>query len=173
MAITYAIGQRMTAELIQELADYTVNKPLVRLQQTAAQAMANNTVTAITFGASSTIIDTDGFHSETVSTSRVTPTVAGIYAVRGAVFVATFAAPVVLLASIGLNGSEVPAAARTTPPSVAAETRSTWVGPVMVECNGVTDYIELRGMQKSGAGQNTLVAAPQVSVFEVEYVRPA
>lgn len=179
MTITYAVGQRLTAELLQELADYTVNRPLVRLvaPTTGTQALPHNTSTIIQFGSGSTVIDTHGFHDEAVNNTRITPNVAGIYEVNGAVWFATRTDYILLHASIGFNGSEVSSAPRLALPSTAtaSQPRSQHISPLQVEFNGTTDYTELRGIQANAASAASTTSAtlPFLSFFQVKFLRPA
>lgn len=176
MAITYAIGQRVTGELMQQLADYTVNRPVVKLVQQIAQPLATGAVTPIQFGAASTVFDTDDFHSETVNNTRVTPTVAGIYELTGAVTLASSSAVSNMVVSFAMNGSELPTSTRVAVVTGAgggtAGIRSYSAGTVLAECNGSTDYFEIRGVQTSGGSLSTSVTAPVFSFFQVKFVRP-
>lgn len=174
MSTTYAVGQRLTAALMQSLADYTINRPLVRLIQAAAQSINNNTHTSLTFGTGSTVIDTHGFHSESSNTSRVTPTVAGWYAVTGGYSTSGRTDYTSLQASIRLNGSNLASDSKSGP-NATSTNREVVVGPVMVQVNGTTDYLEIAGLQANGASAaaNTNVSGSSASSLQVEFLRPA
>ena len=149
-----------------------VNRPVTRLVQQAVQSISNNTLTALTFGAGSEEIDTHGFHDTATNTSRVTPSVAGYYRVRGLYFSITGADYTLLEASVGKNGAAMAGCGRRVPPLITGA-QSIEAGAI-VSCNGSTDYIELLVLQtNSGAtAKNTNVSSRFVSTLEVEYVRP-
>lgn len=173
MTITYAVGQRLTASLLQTLADYTVNRPLVRLVQQSAQTMVNSTETVITFGTGSEVVDTHGYHDETTNNTRVTPQIAGWYELRGTVYFSATNGYLTLQAQPRLNGVNYATADRQIMTAAASSQRAVGFTPVMVLLNGSTDYVELMGLQTSAANQNTYVVTSQASVFEVEFIRPA
>jgi hypothetical protein len=174
VAITYAVGQRWTAVLAQQLADYTVNRPLVRLVAQSAQSISDNTHTAVTFGVGSTVVDTHGYHSETVNSSRVTPLIAGWYKVSGGYATSARADYVTLQASLRLNGSNI-ASDHRTGPNATSTTRGISVGPIYVELNGSTDYVEIGAYQDNtaNAAANTAVSGSTTSTLQVEFVRPS
>lgn len=173
MTITYAVGQRLTATILQQLADYTVNKPLVRLIATATQNLTDNTDTAITFGTSSTIIDTHSYHSETVNTSRVTPLIAGYYRVYGLVAYSAQTTYVSLQSVIRFNGVDQAGNQRSGPNASLSPRGVPAEGTFL--CNGSTDYLELSGLQDDSGGTTraTVASGSTTSYFEVEFVRPA
>jgi hypothetical protein len=174
MSTTYAVGQRLTASILQTLADATVNRAVVRLVATSTQNLTNNTSTAITFGASSTIIDTAGLHSEVSNTSRVTPTTAGYYLAWGAVVHGSRSDYTSVRAAIRFNGTDQAGDNRVAS-NTTAGTRTATAGPVMLLCNGTTDYIEISGLQVNSATatQATSQSGSSTSFLEVEFLRPA
>lgn len=180
MAITYAVGQRLTAELLQSLADYTVNAPLVRLVQPSTgspQSLPHNTSTALQFGTGSTVYDTHNFHDESTNNTRITPTVAGYYEVNGIVFFNSRTDYTLLYASIGLNGSEWGTGPRLIKASTAtgSAAQSQHITPLEVLMNGSTDYLELRAIQTNAASAASSVngGVPFLSVFQCKFLRPA
>ena len=175
MTITYAVGQRLTAEVLQQLADYTVNRPLVRLVATSTQNISDNTGTTIQFGTASTVIDTHGFHSETVNNTRVTPTIAGYYRAWGTIAHGSRTDYATIQSSIRLNGVDQIGNTRLAPNSTSDSARSGSAEPITVLCNGTTDYIELGTIQNNTANvtQATTASGSTCSYFEVEFVRPA
>ena len=174
MSTTYAVGQRLTAAMIQSLADYTINRPLVRLTQAAAQSISDNTHTALTFGTGSTLIDTHGYHSESTNNSRVTPLLAGVYAVSGGYSTSARTDYASLQASIRLNGTNL-ASDNKMGPNATSANREVVVGPVFVQMNGTTDYVEIAGYQDNVANVavNTNVSGSSASSLQVEFLRPA
>jgi hypothetical protein len=171
MTTTYAVGQRLTATVLQSLADYTINRPIVRLIATATQNLTNNTSTAITFGASSTIIDTHSYHSESSNTSRVTPLIAGYYRAMGVVAHGGSASYTTLQSVIKFNGVDQAGNQRQGPNATNSQRGVPAEGVFL--CNGSTDYLELAGLQASGGTVATVASGSTTSYFEVEFVRPA
>lgn len=170
MTIDYAVGQRLTATLLQQLADYTVNRPLVRLVATSAQALADNTATAIQFGVGSDIIDTHDFHNESSNNTRITPSIPGVYRFSGSVLFEGQTTAVVSNAFLRLNGAtSLAPAGRGTPPGTLAFGLSTTLEQ---EMNGSTDYMELVGQQDSAGADNTNQSSQFSCVFECEFLRP-
>lgn len=147
--------------------------PQVRLIQQASQSLASSTDTPITFGTSSEEWDTHGFHSESVNTSRITPTIPGYYRLTGTLFMQGSGTMTALTATIAKNGVVQPPRHRTRPLNTTNITSSVQVA-VMLTANGTTDYFELFGQQTtSGAtAVSTNVGGSFASVFECEYRRP-
>lgn len=147
-------------------------RPIVRLIQAAAQSINDNTHTALTFGTGATVIDTHNFHSETTNNTRVTPNVPGWYEVSGSYATVAGADYLSLQGSIRLNGSNLAPDARTGPNATSA-TRSTSAGPVLVPCNGTTDYIEIAGFQDNSANtaRNTSISGSTTSCLQVIFTR--
>jgi hypothetical protein len=173
MSVTYAVGQRLTAAILQSLADYTVNRPFVRLVAAATQNLTNNTSTAIQFGTGSTSIDTHGYHSEVTNNSRVTPLVAGYYRAVGAVSYGARVDYTSLQTVIRFNGADQSANQRSGPNATSSPRSEAAEGTFL--CNGTTDYLELGGAQVNGAAatQATTSSGSTTSYFEVEFLRPA
>ena len=176
MAITYAVGQRITATLLQTLADYTVNKGVTRLVQQAAQALADATDTALTFGAGSDDVDTAGWHDEVTNNTRITPTVAGYYTFTGMMWVPAAADYVSLQVNIRKNGStNLPSASRHGP-NATSSSRSIQVVTDGVLMNGSTDYVEVLGNQDNtaSASRNTTSSGGSTScTFTAQFIRPS
>jgi hypothetical protein len=174
MSITYAVGQRISAATLQALADYTVNRPLVRLVSTAAQNLADNTATSIAFGTGSTLIDTHGYHSESTNNTRVTPVLAGYYEIFGLVAYGAATTLLTLQTVIRLNGVDQPGNTRQGP-NATSSARSTAAGPITLFCDGLTNYIEVAGLQDNSGGTTiaTTSGGTTVSYLEVKFLRPA
>lgn len=171
-------GARATAGEVQLIRGSSVDKPLVRLIQQSAQALASDTDVAITFGASSEDFDTAGWHDVATNTSRIIPVgVSPCYVrLRGTVWYATDTDVIVYYASVGKNGTIVERTQLDLPSTALSATRPRSVQVVCEQaCNGSTDYFELFGRQlQSAAGSlNTNVAAGGFSsTFSLEYLRP-
>lgn len=145
-------------------------KPVVQLIQQSAQSFGNTTTNQLTFGTSSEIIDTHNFHSESVNSSRITPTVAGLYRVTGGVTFAASTAVESVHAIIQKNGTSINSI-RTKHRTGTSLTASAFVSTI-VSMNGSTDYVELAAVQVSGGSLNTNIATGQSSYFEMEYLGP-
>lgn len=175
MAITYAIGQRLTATLLQTLADHTVNKGVVRLIQQSAQALADNTDTALTFGAGSEEVDTSNWHDETTNNTRITPTVAGYYTFTGLLFLPGATDYSHLQIYIRKNGATILPSSVRIGPNATSGSRSLQVSVDNILMNGSTDYVEAVGNQDNttAASRNTTSTGGNAScTFSAEFVRP-
>lgn len=148
------------------LVDKTINKPVCRLVASGQQALPDNTATAINFTTED--VDTHGFHDNAVNPSRITPTRAGWYTVRGTVFFETQATPVISAAWIRKNGAtNLPPAGRDVPGTQAFSRDSA----ALVAFNGTTDYVELIAQQDSAGADNTNQSSQFSSVLECIYER--
>jgi hypothetical protein len=170
MYSTVAAGDPINASTINDLIAASINRPSGRLVQAVAQSgIVNNTMTAVTF--TTEVYDTNGWHSTVSNTSRVTPTVPGIYRVKGSVAAVGATDYNAVEAVILDGGSPVPPATRFQP-GVSSQTT---VIPVTadVDCNGTTDYFELGfRLNRSGAGTSgTVVSAQFASVLEWTLLR--
>lgn len=153
-------GDIILASTVNDLIRYGPNKPVGRIRQGTAQTgIVNNTTTAITFAATDEI-DTGGFHNPASANSRVTPTIAGVYAVRGGVSIGGQTDFTQVQSFIMFNGSAIAPAHRITP----GVTSNTLVLPVAaeVQCNGSTDYFEIGySATRSGAGVSATAVSSQ------------
>ncbi len=138
------------------MGDYYLSPPMFRGHQSAAQAVASNTYTAISLNV--TDVDTDGGHSNVTNNSRYTCQVPGWYLVEGfAALQNTTAAQSILEVTMALNSTG------GTPTSVYGLT--TWVvkgansftaasGSGMLHMSA-GDYLEIWCWQDSGTSINT------------------
>ncbi|GAA0494702.1 hypothetical protein Ade02nite_19870 [Paractinoplanes deccanensis] len=173
--MAFNAGTPPTVADLLALQAATTQRPLVRLQQMAAQSLASNTATAITFGASSEEIDTHGFHDTASNTSRITPTLAGYYRFTGTVWYAADTDVISYFAMLAKNGSIFAPRNEIVLPSTATSSlpRSANVTAIQA-ANGTSDYFELLGQQlQAAAGSlNTNIGGSLSSLFECEYLRP-
>lgn len=144
----------------------TTDKPIGRLVASGTQALADNTRTSITFTAEE--IDTDGFHSTSVNTSRITPTKAGYYRFYGTVFFEAQTTPSISDCNFRKNGTTSLAPAGRAQGYTQAFSLST---TCVQDFNGTTDYIELQALQDSAGADNTNQSVQFSSVVEWEFVR--
>jgi hypothetical protein len=159
-AITYA-------DDVNDIADATTGKPLVRLVQAVAQSIPDNSFTALTFTTEE--IDTHGFHDTGSNTQRITPTVAGYYRFSGTYFSATITTPVLMAVKLRKNGTTDIAPGARGPGSASNPSMAC---TAIASCNGTTDYVEVMALQDSAGATNTVVASHATSVFECEFLRP-
>lgn len=144
-------------------------KPVGRLVQAVAQTgITNNTMTAVTFTTEE--LDTGGFHSTSVNTSRVTPTVAGVYRVHGAVSAIGQVDYASVEVAILVNATAVAPATRFNPGSAGQTT--VIQAEALVTCNGSTDYFGVGfRLQRASATSGTVVSSQFASVLEWERIR--
>src|SRR3954463_2588322 len=140
-----ASGDPVVATDVTTIEDYTIRRPIVRLIQAAAQSVASNADTAVTFGAGSEDIDTHGYHDTAVNTSRITPLLAGYYQLTGVVAWAGDTDIIRHDALFAKNGSVVAPRNRfvTDSTATAASARMTYPVVAILTANGTTDYFEL------------------------------
>jgi hypothetical protein len=158
-----ATGDRILASTINDLIKYALNPALVRLAQTAAQSIPDNTQTALTFTGAEDI-DVYGFHDPTTNTSRITPNIPGTYLFFGSYFTDSATATTISIdCSIRKNGATVlPTGSRG--PLTASFVQSQ-DAIATFDMNGSTDYTELMALQDSNAAANSRVNARFASHF--------
>jgi hypothetical protein len=154
-----------------------VRPPMVKLTAQAAQSLTDNVATAIAFGAGSEEMmeDATGFHSTTVNNTRVTPTKAGVYRVRGVVMHGSRSDYADINCWVRKNGaSNLAPAARNGFQGITAASVESQPAETLLRLNGTTDYVELIAQQNNVANvaQNTNLSSQFSSVLEVEYRRP-
>lgn len=145
--------------------------PVVQLVQQAAQSFNSNATAALTFGASSEIIDTHNFHDTVTNNTRITPSIAGYYRFTGGVTFSGATTTQSVHAIIGKNGSGQQSV--RVKHGNFNNTSSSFVSCIL-QMNGTTDYAELLGVQvdSGAAARNSSVIAGQSSYFECEYIGP-
>ena len=158
-------GTRLTGAIWQsdvtDTATYLLNRPLFQGYQSAAQSIANNSLTAL--GIDTEEVDTYNAHSTSTNNSRYTPVVAGYYLVIGSYGYAANATGNRFaliyrkgaLVNRGQNGGLAPAATNTGVTQAVA----------VVYCNGSTDYIETYAFQTSGGALNTTPTQSGMTVY--------
>ncbi len=157
LATTFAAGRRLTAAQLNL-------KPYFHVYQIVVQSLADATDAAITFTAE--IVDTMGAHSNSVQTTRVTPTVAGFYGLKGRVMF-----DVNINGDRGAhfrkNGNKLDGANYGSAPALngAGFLYGSCTCEATIFCNGTTDYIELWGAQNRGGALNTAYNANGASSY--------
>jgi TPP-dependent 2-oxoacid decarboxylase len=145
-----------------------VNRPMVRLVQQSAQAIAT-TDTALTFGAGSEDYDTNGWHDETTNNTRITVDRDGFVRLTGTLFMSASSAITTLSATISKNGTVQAPRVRHRPDATALS-MSVQVTATL-EC-AAGDYFELIGVLSLSAGTtiNSNVGGSFASAFECEFI---
>lgn len=161
MALRFATGQRLTADLMN---DELIGPVCQVVQQTAQTGWTTGVATPVTFAVGSTVLDTDAIHSESSNTSRlVIGTKLGIWEISGVYVPATSAsATTIARATLYKNGSFI-AGGFAGPSENFTTIVNGIVSPTIeVEATASTDYIELWGTQTSvgtvGTAINTFAA---------------
>jgi hypothetical protein len=167
---TFLVGDPVTADALNAIAD----APYCSLVQATAQNLTSASDTALTFGTGSTVSDLLGFHSEVTNTTRITPTVAGLYRFEMLFFVAAVAAQTFPLLQVALykNGVVVTGRLRTTG-SASTGISTSAIHTMEAEANGSTDYFEMFCQQicSSAATRATNVGGSFTSTFTATRVR--
>jgi hypothetical protein len=166
--MSLAAGQVVDEDDLADIVAGTTEKPVGRLVQAVAQSIADNTHVALTFTTEE--FDTHGFHSTSVNTSRVTPTIAGYYRVSGAVFMTARSDYSYVEGHIRVNGTAVPPGERKpVPPNGTVSCGAS----AIVECDGVSDYFEFGVRQDNTANVASLttVSVQFTSALEWEFMR--
>lgn len=164
-ATNYAPGQYNTAALMNVIGNngtFLTNPPLYAGYQSAAQSIANSTVTALTMDSS--VVDSYGGHSNVTNPSRYTAQVAGYYFIIAQVGYAVNASGNRLI-EMRKNGSGA-----TLPlgqgvglaPTTANNSANQVCALVLL---AVGDYIEAITYQTSGGSLNTVPAQTGMSVL--------
>ena len=168
-------GDIIFAADINAVAAASSEKPMVRLVASGTQSIPDATQTAVLFSAEEW--DTHGFHSTSVNTSRITPTVAGKYTFNATYYTSGNTDYVTTDVAVGKNGTAglatAPAERRaySTPATQVTNAHSLQV-VVTLEANGTTDYFEMIVFQDSAGAKNTNQSARFTGVFECVYERP-
>lgn len=152
--------------------------PVCHLIQPSGQTQSgwtNGAATAVTFGTGSTILDTEGAHSESTNISRVVIgkklgwwKVSGVYCPASGNAAATQ-----YRAVIGKNGTPIPGSfgepAGATTNFVGVTTPT-----VLVQATSSSDYVELMGVTVAGSGTiGTSTSSPYVNCsIYAEWTRP-
>jgi hypothetical protein len=158
MALTYPIPQITTGEYVDvpdwnalvDSINFIANPPACRVYKASSFSHASSgTAQPITFDTER--YDTDGMHSTSVNTDRITFTTAGLYLVEGGVQWDANATGVRYLA-IRLNGSTIIRLKQDNAVNDLGQIVST------VYKFAAADYVQLMAFQNSGATR-TIVAA--------------
>jgi len=148
MAITKLIADSITSGAI-------ANTPAFRATMSTTQAISNNTTTIINFNTET--YDTDSCYN--TSTYRFTPNVAGKYLVIASYALNADASTGSFISMIFKNGSE-----HSRANIVLSNSTSNPITTSLIELDGSSDYIDVRGYQSTG-GSKTIYAGAEQSYF--------
>ena len=170
-----AAGDKILATDVDDIEDYTINRPLVRLIAQSAQSLTDNTTTAITFGASSEDVDTHGYHDTASNTSRITPTigVSAYWRITALAWISSNTTTSDFFVGIYKNGS-IHTINRNKPDPGVSDAFSAQVTAIVL-LNGTSDFVEMfiNNDDTGGAARNTATGAGTACVLEAEFLRPA
>ena len=177
VAPTWSTNVKITAANLQSMSDGInwdfATRPIgFFVQQTAQTGWTSGTLTAITFGASSEVIDRDGQHSTASNTSRVViGNTLGWYRVSGTYVAAVNANVTRLQARIELNGAAVDGSFAGVGIS-GNFTHAITTGTALVQSTLATDYVEITAAEtvSSGTPIGTAVSTGAHSTLLVEWL---
>jgi len=144
------------------------DRPFCRLVQQSAHSIGTSD-TVLTFGASSENSDPYGLHDESTNNSRITVDRAGVWLIKGTVFIAANNAVTSLTASIFVNAGVQPARSRSKPAATNVSMSQEVVEPLVLAAG---DYVELYGTCGASA-TNTNVGGSFASTFSAYYLGPS
>lgn len=157
---TWVAGEVVTAAHfntnIRDVFNFLLARPILKARQTAAQSIANNTHTALTFGAET--VDSSGMHSTSSNTSRATAVYPGWYSADGGF---SFAGNVTGARGSywGVNATPLDGSNVLITATLATAMQNSARGDMPFL--NVSDYLELFTYQSSGGALNTSVTAQE------------
>lgn len=156
---------------ISALEAFTVGKPVCRVVANATQGFADNTDVAAVWSAPDSI-DTHGMHDPAVNNTRFTPNVAGIYRMRGIMFLAGATTFTFKRAWWRKNGSTGIASGESQGNMVNSVLST--VGATAEDVfNGTSDYMEFMIIQDNTA--NAVINSTQSGQYSasafIEFIR--
>lgn len=166
---TWVAGEVVTAAHfntnIRDVFNFLLTPPILEINQSVSQSIANNTATALTF--TSEVIDSSGMHSTVSNTSRATAVYPGYYKFWGGYTIASNATG----ARLGwgkVNATDVAGTLFELPPvsgfssAYAFRTKTVFLN--------VTDYWEAFVLQNSGGSLSTVVTTTEQPSLGGEWV---
>lgn len=165
---TFYAGQRWRAadvnSQIRDAATFAYTAKSCRATSAGTPSIPDATWTALTLGSES--FDTDGWHSTSSNTDRITPTLAGIYRVE--IQVAFEPDPAGMRGvRILKNGSTKVGGVQL--PASPAGTMTLLYAATTMNANGTTDYFSTECYQTSGAGLD-LETSETATTFTVTWI---
>jgi hypothetical protein len=165
---TFTAGQVLTAAQMNGIGTNVNNTrvpPICLLRRTSNSAnLTQNTTHVVEYATANAVedVDTDGMHSLSTNTGRITPTTAGVY-----LFVATVqltSAPNFFDIRLTKNGSDQIAITRTGAQAGGVVT-------AMQSMNGTTDYVET--VINVGTGTFQIATANSQTTFQATWLGQA
>lgn len=148
-----------------------IDRPMCHIvQQTVQTGWTTNTLTPVTFGASSEVIDTGTFHDTGSNTSRIViGKKLGWWAVSGSFCPAANGSATSMRGVLGKNGSAIQGSFAGGPPFNIFWGITT--NTVLVEATAAADYVELFGLVISASGTlgtsvNSYVASSLTAIWQ-------
>ncbi len=165
---TFAAGQRWRAadvnSQVRDAVTFAFTAKSCRATSAAATSIANTTWTSLTFTSES--FDTDGWHSTSTNTDRITPNLPGIYRVEVSAAFAVNATGMRGLRIMKNGSTEVGGVQRAASP---AGTMSLMYAATTINANGSTDYFVAQAYQGSG-GALALETSATATTFIVTWI---
>lgn len=155
-----AAGDPILAADYAQIRRGTIDKLMCRVRQAATSSQAAGT--PVTFDTEDW--DPFAFHSTSVNTSRITPSVAGYYRFTGQVYMAGTTGA--LAAWLRKNGATAIPSGQRDGGSPTSQVRSA-EADAQVYCNGTTDYVEI--LVDAAATVSTQVSSQFASYLECTY----
>jgi hypothetical protein len=169
-------GSRVKSADITTLEGYSSARPMTLVRQaTTGQTIANNTTTVLTFPTATAVEEYDdlGWHDGSTNTSRITPTIAGRYRIKGHVTWAASNSITCCTMTLLKNGAALTASGNHKPNGT--NTLATFGGTAewIADANGTTDYFEMSANHNSTAAvsQTTNVTGSGYTWLLVELIR--
>jgi hypothetical protein len=131
-----------------------IEPPMCHLvQQTAQTGWTSNTLTVVTFGSGSEVVDTDTLHDQSSNTSRIViGKKLGIWAVSGVYAAASNSATTIIRAALYLNGTVINGSFGGDQVNTSSSFYTAHTPVILVRATSATDYVELYGFQTAGSG---------------------
>lgn len=161
-------GSRLTGAIygsdVTDAVTFLANPPVFKAYQSAAQSIANNSITAL--GMDTEVVDSYSGHDTVTNNSRYTAVVAGWYLVIGSV---AFAANGTgnRLVEIRVNGAGAATNLAQTVILTPGAANGSALTAVSIIQLAVGDYVEAYGYQTSGGALNTSPAQTGMQVVWV------
>ncbi len=123
------------------------------VQQSAQTGWTTNTLTLITFGSGSEVIDTHDLHDTGTNTGRIVIGKSlGWWAISGTYAAASNAATSIIRAAMYKNGSVINGSFGGLQVSSSSSFYTVQTPVLLVEATSASDYVELYGHQTAGSG---------------------
>ena len=143
--------------------------PLCVALATSTQSLVNGQFVPIALN-STTLDSTGSMHSNTLSNTRITVPMDGIYLISGVVAFTTGSASGVRAIGLRVNGVDIPGSANTLNAAPAANVTDVSSPTCMVKMTA-GQFVEMFGYQTSGGAFSTFASSPHVCQLSVSFLR--